>query len=298
MPAAVMELPDLTGRTVVVTGASSGIGAAAARAFASAGARVVPVGRSPERTAAIGRELGVDALVVDFADLVQVRILADRILERCPRIDVMAHNAGGIVPRRIGTVDGHELTFQVNHLAPFLLQHLLGERIAATPGSRVILTSSAASRYGKVDLEDLDSSRGRYRPFKTYATSKLENILFMRELSRRLRGTDTTATAFHPGVVATGFARDSRLAGLAYRTPLRHALLISPEEGAGPLLHLATWPDPNVADGHYFDRLTIDGTTAAQANNDQVALELWNRSMQLANAGGTNPNHGRWYPAS
>jgi len=281
VPTSNPALPDLTGRTVVVTGASSGIGAAAVRSFASAGAAVVPIGRSREKVDAIGRELGVTALVADFADLAQVRVLADRILELCPHIDVMAHNAGGLFPRRISTVDGHELTFQVNHLAPFLLQHLLEDRIIATPDSRVIITSSAASRYGDVVLDDLDSTRRRYRSFKTYATTKLENILFMRELSRRLSGSGTSATAFHPGVVATAFARNSPFVGIAYRVPLSRAFPISPEEGAAPLLHLATWPDPAYANGHYFDRLRIDGATAAQAADEDLARNLWIQSTRL-----------------
>ena len=269
----------LRGRTVVVTGASSGIGAAAARRFARAGARVVPVGRDPERTGALAAELGVEPLLVDAARLDDVRRLAGDLLERCDRIDVLANNAGGSSARRTETPDGHETTFQVNHLAPFLLTALLRERIEATPGARVVTTSSAANLLGRVDLDDLDSRRGRYRGFRVYATTKLENVLFTRALSRRLGGT-ATASCFHPGVVATRFARDSVVAGVLYRTPLRRVLAVTPEEGAEPLWRLAVRPDPETVDGAYLDRLA-PGRVNRQADEVELAERLWVRSAQL-----------------
>ena len=271
--------PSLRGRTVVVTGASSGIGAAAARRFARAGARVVPVGRDPERTRALAEELGVEPLLVDAARLDDVRRLAGDLLERCDRIDVLANNAGGSSARRTETPDGHETTFQVNHLAPFLLTALLRERIEATPGARVVTTSSAANLLGRVDLDDLDSRRGRYRGFRVYATTKLENVLFTRALSRRLGGT-ATASCFHPGVVATRFARDSVVAGVLYRTPLRRVLAVTPEEGAEPLWRLAVRPDPETVDGAYLDRLA-PGRVNRQADDVELAERLWVRSAQL-----------------
>lgn len=269
----------LEGRTVVVTGASSGIGAAAARRFARAGATVVPVGRDPERTRAVAAELGVEPLLVDHARLADVRRLAADLLQRCERIDVLAHNAGGSVSRRTETVDGHETTFQVNHLAPFLLTALLRARVEATPGARVVTTSSAANLFGRVDLDDLDSRAGRYRGFRTYATAKLENVLFTRALSRRLGGT-ATASCFHPGIVATRFARDSAVAGLLYRTPLRHVLAVTPEEGAEPLWQLAVRPDPESVDGAYLDR-SSPGRVNRQADDVQLAERLWARSAEL-----------------
>jgi NAD(P)-dependent dehydrogenase (short-subunit alcohol dehydrogenase family) len=285
MPTSRAQLPDLTGTTVVVTGASSGIGAISARSLSDAGATVVPVGRSPEATAAIGRELGVEALIADYADLSQVRTLAARILDRCPQIDVMLHNAGGFVTKKIETVDGHELMFQANHLAPFLLQSLLHERIVATPNARIIVTSSSASNAGHVDIDDLDWRNRRFSPSKVYGTSKLENILFAKELARRLDGTSVTATAVHPGAVATNFMRDAGIFKVVTAIPiLRSRIFISPEEGAAPLLHLATWPDASVANGRYYDRLKADGKTSTQAADPTLARALWDKSVELSGA--------------
>jgi NAD(P)-dependent dehydrogenase (short-subunit alcohol dehydrogenase family)/catechol 2,3-dioxygenase-like lactoylglutathione lyase family enzyme len=233
----------MEGKTVVVTGASAGVGAAAARQLAGLGATVVPVGRSPEKTAAVARDLGVEPLVADFARLGDVRRLAEEIRERCPRIDVLANNAGGIFPRRVVTEDGHELTFQVNHLAPFLLTALLRDRLAATPGARVVTTSSVGNNAGRVDLDDLDWERRRWSGLRAYTTSKLLNVLFTRELARRLEGTRVTATCFHPGNIRSDFGREGLLYGIVYRTPLKHLVLISPEMGGANLTALAVRPD-------------------------------------------------------
>ena len=279
MPGASDALPHLSGCTVDVTGASAGIGAAAVRRLAAAGATVVPVGRSPQKTAAVARELGVEPLTADFTDLDDVRRLAGALLERCPQIHVLANNAGGTFPRRVITRDGHETTFQVNHLAPFLLTALLRERLEATPGARVITTSSQGNLMGHVDPHHLESTSGRYRSFRVYGTTKLLNILFTRELSRRLGGT-ATASCFHPGLVATEFGRDSPVTGLVYRTPLKRLLAIPPEDGAAPLLALATRPDPETVDGAYLDRFR-PGRANRQADDVGLARAVWERSAQM-----------------
>jgi len=272
----------MEGKTVVITGASAGVGAAAARQLADLGADVVVVGRSPEKTAAVARSIGVEPLVADFARLGDVRRLAAELLERCPRIDVLANNAGGIFPRRVVTEDGHELTFQVNHLAPFLLTALLRERLVATPGARVITTSSVGNNGGRVDLDDLDWERRRWSGLRAYTTSKLENILFTRELARRLEGTGVTAVCFHPGNIASDFGRDGLLYGLVYRTPLRHLVLVSPEQGGASLAALSVRPD--IADFHgvYFDRMKPRGRMSRQARDEALARGLWERSAALA----------------
>ncbi len=275
-------IQDMQGKTVVITGASAGLGAVSARQLAAQGATVVPIGRSPEKTAAVARELGVEPLVADFAKLDDVRRLADQLLERCERIDVLANNAGGIFPKRVQTVDGHELTFQVNHLAPFLLTALLHERLAATPGARVLMTSSLGNNMGRVKLDDLDSSRGPFLSLRTYGTAKLENILMAREIARRWAGDGIVAAAFHPGNVATEFARDSAISGLIYRVaPLRRLLLISPEEGAAPLVALATQTDTSLIDGVYYDRFKPNGRHSKQADDPELARALWERSAAL-----------------
>lgn len=281
-----IDLPDLTGRTILVTGASSGIGRIASLRLAEAGATVLPHGRSRERTEQVARTIGSEPLVADFARLTDVRRLADTVLSRVGRLDAILHNAGGLVTRRTLTEDGHELTFQVNYLAPFLLQRLLTDLVLKTPGSRVIVTSSAASLVGRVNTDDLDGLTGRYRAFLTYATTKLEGILFVRELSRRLAGTTTTAVAVHPGAVATSFGAGSMFPGIFYRIPIKKYLVIgcfiaTAEEGAEPLLRLATMPRPESANGLYFSRHSPNGRTSPQADDPELARRLWERSEAM-----------------
>ena len=274
----------IEGKTVVITGASSGLGAAAARTLKGQGANVVVVGRSPEKTAAVAESVGVEPIVCDFAQLDQVRTLADTLLERCPQIDVLANNAGGVFQKQVTTDDGHELTFQVNHLAAFLLTNLLRERLAAS-GARVINTASVANRFGSVDLDKLDNTDGTYIAFRVYSTSKLENILFTRELARRTAGEGITASCFHPGPVASDFGRDSFLTGIVYRTPLKKLFTISVDEGAAPLVHLATLEDPESVNGVYFHRMKANGATNKQADDAQLAAGLWERSAAMVGVG-------------
>jgi len=276
----------MEGKTVVITGASAGIGAIAASALAQRGATVVPVGRSPEKTAAVAEAIGVEPLVADFAELDQVRRLAAQLLERCPRIDVLANNAGGVFPRREVTPDGHELTIQVNHLAAFLLTALLRERLETTGAARVINTASVANRFGRIDVCDLDYERRRWGSFRAYAASKLANVLFTRELARRLARTDVTSVCFHPGTVASEFGRDSWTVGLPYRVPaLRRLLLVSPERGSEPLVDLAARGD--IADFHgvYFDRRKPHGAVSPQADEPERGRELWQRSAAMLGTG-------------
>lgn len=278
-------------RTIVITGASDGIGAAAARALSRAGERVVVVGRSPEKTQAVAKELDADYFLSDFADLSQVRELAAALRSNYPRIDVLANNAGGIMGKRQLTVDGYEKTFQVNHLAPFLLTTLLMDVLTASKAS-VINTSSAANGYGKLDLADLDSSRN-YSTNRAYGTGKLANILFTSELHRRFGADGTiaegttpgiTTAAFHPGVVATNFAADST-------SPFRHAyktilnrFLLTPEQGADTLVWLATSkPGEDWASGAYYARRAL-AKANKQAYDAGLARELWDRSEQMVQA--------------
>lgn len=272
--------PDLQGRTVVITGASSGIGAAAARRFAALGATVAVVGRSPQKTREVAEAIGAEAHIADFARLDDVRALADELLARYPRIDVLANNAGGVFSRRTVTEDGNELTFQVNHLAPFLLTTLLLDRLTEAPQARVITTGSVLYRHARIDLDDLDSARIRYRSLRAYGIAKLGTVLFTRELARRTRDTGVTASAFHPGEVASDISRDS-VFGRLVRTRLARAVLATPDKGAEPLLHLATEPDPGPANGVYFDRLRPEEPKNLQATDAELAERLWERSARL-----------------
>jgi len=270
----------MSGRTIIITGASDGIGAAAARELSARGDTVVVVGRSPQKTAAVADELGVDHLIADFSRLDDVRALAATILERYPRIDVLANNAGGIMGDRELTVDGFEKTFQVNHLAPFLLTSLLSERLVSSRAT-VIATASVANRlYGHLDLDDLGNERA-YSPNKAYGDAKLANILFARELDRRFGDSGIASVSFHPGVVRTGFATQST-------SPMRFfynafgIFLLRPAKGADTLVWLATTtPGTDWKTGGFYTKRKLDFTTNPQADDAALASALWERSAAL-----------------
>ncbi|WNB86630.1 SDR family NAD(P)-dependent oxidoreductase [Cellulomonas sp. ATA003] len=271
-------MPD---RTIVITGASDGIGAAAARALARRGEQVVVVGRSPDKTEAVAREIGAPFHLADFARLDDVRALATTLRAQYPRIDVLANNAGGLMGERALTVDGHERTLQVNHLAPFLLTHELMGTLVASRAS-VITTSSVAARlFGHLDLDDLENERG-YSARKAYGDSKLANILFTVELQRRFGDRGVSAAAFHPGVVATGFASDTTDAmRFLYHTPLRHLLTVGPDKGADTLVWLATRrPGPDWEPGRFYDKRRV-ARTNPQASQPALAAGLWERSAAM-----------------
>jgi NAD(P)-dependent dehydrogenase (short-subunit alcohol dehydrogenase family) len=270
----------MSDRTVVVTGASDGIGAAAARQLAALGLEVVVVGRSPSKTNAVADSLGAERYVVDYAHLDQVRDLAATLNEKHPRIDVLINNAGLIAgSRRITTADGHELTFQVNHLAPFLLTTLLHDALVRAEG-RVITTSSGANttRQALVNLDDLDAEKS-YRPLRVYATTKLENILFTRELARRWP--DVMAAAMHPGLIRSQFGHRSSLpVRLVVASPLKW-LMRSAEQGADTIVWLATsTPGVDWTSGSYYSDRRL-GETNAQADDLDLARGLWDRSVEL-----------------
>jgi NAD(P)-dependent dehydrogenase (short-subunit alcohol dehydrogenase family) len=269
-------------RVVVVTGASDGIGAAAARILASRGEHVVVVGRSPDKTRAIATELAADHHVADFTSLDQVRDLAATLQTRHPRIDVLVNNAGIIAgTRRIVTSDGHEVTFQVNHLAPFLLTVLLKDCLATARG-RVITTSSRASmaRDAAVSLDDLDM-HADYDGLRAYKASKLANVLFTRELARRWAAVGISAAAAHPGMVRSQWGRSGPPAvRLVVSSPLRLAMR-SPARGADTLVWLSSsLPGRDWQSGGYFaDRKPAAVNPAA--DDLDLAAELWERSALL-----------------
>jgi NAD(P)-dependent dehydrogenase (short-subunit alcohol dehydrogenase family) len=269
-------------KTIVVTGASNGIGAAGARKLSADGHHVVIVGRSPERTAAVARELDADFFIADFESLEEVRDLARELDRTYPRIDVLANNAGGIFGDRTRTVDGFELTFQVNHLAPFLLTTLLLDKLLASRAS-VIQTSSLAARLtGRLVMGDL-AHDGDFTPRLAYGTTKLENILFTRELDRRYHAQGLSAAAFHPGVVATGFSAESNsFLRHMYNSRLIQAFLSSPEKGAEQLVWLAeSEPGTDWHSGTYYERGRPARHPNSQANDVALAEALWARSVEL-----------------
>ncbi|BCJ49874.1 short-chain dehydrogenase [Actinoplanes sp. NBRC 14428] len=270
-------------KIIVITGASDGIGAAAARLLHAEGHRVVIVGRSPARTAAVARELGADHFVADYERLADVRALAAALDGAYPRIDVLANNAGGVFGDRARTADGFEKTFQINHLAPFLLTRLLTGKLV-TSRATVIQTSSAAARIaGKVVPDDLQHDRD-FTPERAYGTTKLYNILMTTELHRRYHGRGLSAAAYYPGVVATSFALGSQ-SWLRHLYRLSRPLLASPDKGAAPLVRLAQGePGRDWESGAYYEKGKVARRTNPQARDAALAAEVWRRTEELLDA--------------
>ncbi|MBE7187112.1 SDR family NAD(P)-dependent oxidoreductase [Jatrophihabitans endophyticus] len=271
----------MPGRTIVITGASDGIGAAAARSLAGSGEQVVLVGRSPVKTRALADELAAPHHVCDFADLAQVRALATALRGSTPHIDVLVNNAGAIMPGYERTVDGHEKTMQVNHLAPFLLTNLLLPELRAGDGV-VVSTASDEAAKGRIDPTDLGSGdASAFRPKQVYADSKLANVLFTRELASRHGGDGIKPVAFHPGIVASNFASDTTTNWRwVYNTPLRHLVLTSPEKGIRTLLWLLDGtPDSTWAPGVFY--IGRKPTSLAQSEDPRLAAQVWDRSADL-----------------
>jgi NAD(P)-dependent dehydrogenase (short-subunit alcohol dehydrogenase family) len=262
---------DMTGKVVVITGGSSGIGAAAARELRSRGATVAITGRSAETTR-LAAEIGADHFIADFSRFRDVRNLASQLLKRYPRIDVLANNVGGIVATRQVTEDGHEKTLQVNHLSPFLLTELLHDRLESSDAI-VINTSSDAHNMGRLDFSDLENERS-YGAWRAYGTAKLMNILHAAELGAHY--SRVKAVSFHPGVVATGFAREGNaLVRVLYNSFLGKLFMLSPEKGADTLVWLATSePGGTWQPGGYYVKRRR-GRRSAQAADPSLARQLW-----------------------
>ncbi|MGV8895600.1 MAG: SDR family NAD(P)-dependent oxidoreductase [Rhodoglobus sp.] len=263
-------------KTVVITGASSGIGANAAGRLAAEGWEVAVVGRNPERTRKVAADIGGTPFLADYDRLDDVRALAQRLLERYERIDVLANNAGGLLHERGVSADGFERTIQHNHLAPFLLTNLLMPKLVAS-SARVIGTASIANAFGDLRIDDLQwKKRAWLGGWKAYGTSKIATILFTQSLAAR----GLEAYSFHPGSVATGFGSDSPIMKVAKFLSGGH-LGISAEQGATPLVHLATVESVGAANGTYFDGLKPDGRTHKSARTAGNAEALWTASALL-----------------
>lgn len=276
---------SIEGRTVLITGATSGIGLESAAVLSSQGANVILVGRDAMRLerarAAVRTRSGQEpaSYVCDFADLAAVRRLADDVMRDVPALHVLINNAGSVFARRTLTVDGIEATFAVNHLSHFVLtQRLLPRLIESGPG-RIITVGSARHFKGTMDFADLGFDRG-YQILRAYARSKLANVSFASELARRLRGTRVTSNSVHPGRVATNiWSGAPRWAQPLIKYWLSRTF-ISVEDGAAPLVALATRPDLTDVTGRYFDRM--DAADPSAASQDlELATRLWNESERL-----------------
>ncbi|WP_447587837.1 SDR family NAD(P)-dependent oxidoreductase [Microbacterium lacticum] len=268
-------------RTILITGASDGIGAAASRQLAGPATRLILIGRSPEKTQAVAAETGSEYHVADFTKLDDVRKLAAALLRDCDRIDVLANNAGGMFSGPTRTVDGFEKTFQVNHLAPYLLTHLLLDRLLASRAAVVNTSSIGARLFGRIDLDDIQTWNG-YRPNGAYGNAKLANILFTKALHERFHDEGLSSVAFHPGNVATSFASDTS----SYFRWVYHGILsrflISPERGGANLAHfIEGTPDIAWTSGAYYNDRRKIGHTNKQAADPTIVHEHWERSAQL-----------------
>jgi NAD(P)-dependent dehydrogenase (short-subunit alcohol dehydrogenase family) len=276
----------MRGKVIVITGATSGIGQVAAERLAEMGARLVLVARDETRGEAALTRLGERAPGlahgIHYADLSRVaemKRVAAEIAAAEPRIDVLINNAGALFNTRRLTEDGLERTFALNHLAYFVLTHGLRERLTASAPARVVNVASEAHRRAALDFHDLQS-RTAYGGFKVYGRSKLCNILFTRELARRLAGTAVTANCLHPGFVATRFGDESG-GPFSYIVRIAKFFAISPEKGADTIVYLASAPDVADVNGRYFyKRRPATPSTAAQ--DDASAGRLWAESARLA----------------
>ncbi len=262
----------MTGKTILVTGATGGIGLETARALARMGARAVVGARDVSRGNAVVEEIArgggsAELLEIDMASFASVRKAAERFAAAHPKLDVLVNNAGVAVRERRLTGDGHELTWQTNFLSHFLLTRLLLSTLRAAPKSRVVNVSSEAHRSVRLDWGDLELARG-YRGFRAYSNSKLAQILFTRELARREPA--IAVNALHPGAIATGIWR---AAPSFARWILAH-VLPPPEKGAQPVVRLAADPALDGVTGRYFDKLT-EAAPGAAALNDADAARLW-----------------------
>jgi NAD(P)-dependent dehydrogenase (short-subunit alcohol dehydrogenase family) len=276
----------MAGKTVVVTGGSSGIGRASAEGLAALGARVGIVGRDEARTRSAAQEIAagsrgatVDAFVADMSSQAEVRRLAGEILAAYPRLDVLVNNVGGFWATRRLTADGIEHTFAVNHLAPFLLTELLLDRLKQSAPARIVTVSSGAHSMGRLAFDDLQGER-RYSGQAAYNQSKLANVVFTYELARRLEGSGVTATVLHPGVVRTGFAAEDPSTVWKVFLPLIRPMLKSPAQGAVTPVYLASAPEVDGVSGQYFaDRKP---RRTSRASYDTAAADrLWRISAEL-----------------
>jgi NAD(P)-dependent dehydrogenase (short-subunit alcohol dehydrogenase family) len=278
----------MKGKTVVATGATSGIGEVAVLALAGLGARIVFIARDEARAQATMQKLEAKAPglshrmhLADLSSMAATRKIGAAIAETEPRIDVLINNAGAMFSDRLVTPEGLELTFALNHMAYFVLTEALREKLVASASARIVSTASNAHEGAKLDFNDLQSANG-YNGFRVYGRSKLANILFTRELARRLAGAGVTANCLHPGFVATRFGHSA--GGWTARiVPFLQAFALSPEKGADTIVYLASSPEVANTTGAYFVKRKVTAPSAA-AQDNAAAKRLWEASEALAGA--------------
>jgi len=275
-------------KTILITGATSGIGLHAALDLARRGHRVVMVGRDPARTeAAVAEVVGatgsreVSSLLCDFSSQADIRRLADQFRARHARLDILVNNAGQVNKTRRVTADGIEMTFAVNHLGYFLLTNLLIDLLIGSAPARVITVASIGHRQGTLDFDDLGFARGGYGIMRAYGRSKLANVLFAAELARRLTGTGVTSNSLHPGGVNTNIWSGAPLWAKPFINLIFKPFFISPAQGASYVVALATRPDLENVTGLYFEEDKVS-TPARLAQDPALAARLWQVSEKLS----------------
>jgi NAD(P)-dependent dehydrogenase (short-subunit alcohol dehydrogenase family) len=281
----------MQGKTVVVTGGTSGIGEVAAFRLAGQGARIVLIARDPKRggvTLSMLKQANPAAdhkvHYGDLSSIADMKRVATEVANTEPRIDVLVNNAGAVFLSRQTSVDGLEMTFATNHMNYFVVTNILLDRLKATPGARIVSTASEAHKSGKLDFDDLQSAKS-YSTFRVYGTSKLCNILFTRELARRVDGTGVTANCLHPGFVGTRLGQNN--ATNFFMKALARTIMtfgISPEEGAKTIIHLASSPDVATISGEYFYKCKVAEPSLAAQDGD-AAKRLWDVSAKIAGVG-------------
>lgn len=275
----------MAGRTVLVTGATGGIGRATALGLATMGAHLAITGRDRGRTEDAAREIRaasgrrVDVFIADLSSQAEVRRLADELLQRLYRIDVLVNNVGGYWNSRHVTADGLEHTFALNHLAPFLLTNLLLDRLKQSAPARVVTVSSHAQAMGRIDFDDLQDERA-YSGARAYNQSKLANLLFTYELARRVQATAVTANALHPGVVRTAFGAEDPAGVQRLFVPLMWPFMKTPAQGAATSIHLASAPGLQEVTGRFFANRKPK-RSSQRSYDEAAAARLWAMSAEL-----------------
>ena len=275
----------MTGRTVLVTGGTSGIGKATAMGLAAMGARLAITGRDHERAEHAAREIRaatgahLEVFIADLSSQTEVRRLASEVLQAYPRIDVLVNNVGGYWDGRHVTADGLERTFALNHLAPFLLTNLLLGRLKQGGPARVVTVSSGAHAMGRIDFDDLQGERS-YSGQRAYNQSKLANVLFTYELARRLQASAVTANVLHPGVVRTSFGAEDPGRVQRLFVPFVRPFMKTPVRGAATSIHVASSPDLERVTGRYFVN-SKPRRSSTRSYDEAVAARLWQVSADL-----------------
>jgi retinol dehydrogenase-14 len=279
---------DVRGKTVLITGASSGIGLHAAIDLAGLGARVAMVGRDPVRSETAAREVmarsgskDVSLFVCDFASQSAVRQLAEKFRARHDSLDVLVNNAGGVNKTRSTTVDGIETTFAVNHLAGFLLTNLLLDLLTRHAHARIVTVASIGHRQGTLDFSDLGFERG-YSIMRAYSRSKLANVLFASELARRLAGTGVTSNSVHPGSVDTRIWSGAPWWAKPLIQIVFRPFFIRAAEGGRYIVELVTRPELSAITGKYFEKGEMS-TPSRLAADEALARRLWDVSASMVN---------------